>query len=615
MIREHGEIFVAATVKFLQRKIPAMMDPGPLKENSIPKQTLPLDCLATIILCLQEAGRSLPLGQELAETILTMVTVCGGMLAIPHPPPPPPPGIFRGPAPPVGFNSPSLGLTPQPRHNLASSGLFPPGHSNTLASLSNQFSSSLGLGSTSSLPPTSSSAFSLPGVLGPLVSGPGSPNRMYGTSTSVSGTQSPFSGLLPPHPAPPPPRPSVAPPLSSNPIEQVRSGNLAGIFPEVTGPVSREVEDEANTYFQRIYNHPPQQISIDEVLELLKKFQTSGVQREQDVFNCMIKNLFEEYKFFPQYPDKELHITAQLFGGIIEHSLVAMIPLGLALRFVLEAVRKPPETNMYYFGIAALNRFKACLKDYPQYCQHVASIPHFKEFPPHLIQWVEFGTQSAEPPGKPHVPVMPPSLAGPATAIGPSSAIGQPPAAPKLITTTADTTSTIVRPTTSIIGSVTGQGRISIANTTNIDTLLAAKKEDSAEALIPPNETEMDKVAFIFNNLSLMNLSQKSDELKDVIKLDEKPQHHSWLAEYLVMKRASIEPNFHTLYSNFLESLNSDPLYTFVIKETYKNIAILLSSDKSQANFSDRSLLKNLGHWLGLMLPARNKPILMIDLD
>jgi CCR4-NOT transcription complex subunit 1 len=42
----------------------------------------------------------------------------------------------------------------------------------------------------------------------------------------------------------------------------------------------------------------------------------------QEVFNCMLRNLFEEYKFFPQYPDKELHITAQLFGGIIEQGLV-----------------------------------------------------------------------------------------------------------------------------------------------------------------------------------------------------------------------------------------------------------------------------------------------------
>jgi hypothetical protein len=48
-----------------------------------------------------------------------------------------------------------------------------------------------------------------------------------------------------------------------------------------------------------------------------------------------VQNLFEEYKFFPQYPDKELNITAQLFGGIIEHSLVTMIHLGLALRWIV----------------------------------------------------------------------------------------------------------------------------------------------------------------------------------------------------------------------------------------------------------------------------------------
>ena len=88
-----------------------------------------------------------------------------------------------------------------------------------------------------------------------------------------------------------------------------------------------------------------------------------------------------------------------------------------------------------------------------------------------------------------------------------------------------------------------------------------------------------------------------------------------WLAQYLVMKRASIEPNFHTLYANFLEKLSNDRLYDAVLKETYTNIRILLSSDKSIANFSDRSLLKNLGHWLGLMTLARNQPILMVDLD
>jgi hypothetical protein len=45
---------------------------------------------------------------------------------------------------------------------------------------------------------------------------------------------------------------------------------------------------------------------------------------------------------------------------------------------VLDAVRKSPESKMYFFGITALDRFKTRLKDYPQYCQHVSCITHFK---------------------------------------------------------------------------------------------------------------------------------------------------------------------------------------------------------------------------------------------
>jgi CCR4-NOT transcription complex subunit 1 len=60
--------------------------------------------------------------------------------------------------------------------------------------------------------------------------------------------------------------------------------------------------------------------------------------------------------------------------------------LGLALRFVLDALKKPNASKMYYFGIAALDRFKSRLKDYHKYCEHVAAIQHFCDFPPHLIE-------------------------------------------------------------------------------------------------------------------------------------------------------------------------------------------------------------------------------------
>ena len=60
--------------------------------------------------------------------------------------------------------------------------------------------------------------------------------------------------------------------------------------------------------------------------------------------------------------------------------------LGVALRFVMEALQKPHGSKMYYFGILALDRFKSKLKDYPRYCQHIVGIEHFQHFPPHLAE-------------------------------------------------------------------------------------------------------------------------------------------------------------------------------------------------------------------------------------
>ena len=52
-----------------------------------------------------------------------------------------------------------------------------------------------------------------------------------------------------------------------------------------------------------------------------------------------------------------------------------------------------------------------------------------------------------------------------------------------------------------------------------------------------------------------MNIQQKSDDLVETLESEgqDLTAFSSWLAQYLVLKRASIEPNFHTLYASFLE--------------------------------------------------------------
>merc|ERR1711978_66180 len=109
----------------------------------------------------------------------------------------------------------------------------------------------------------------------------------------------------------------------------------------------------------------------------------------------------------------------------------------------------------------------------------------------------------------------------------------------------------------------------------------------------------------------LMNLTAKMHNIREVLQIDSNEQHSSWLGHYL-MKRASIEPNFHTLYASFLEVLKSEDIFDRVVKETYKKINEFLRGPRSQIS---KSLLKNLGHWLGLMLLARDKSILSQHLN
>jgi hypothetical protein len=62
-----------------------------------------------------------------------------------------------------------------------------------------------------------------------------------------------------------------------------------------------DVEAEANMYFQQVYRGVR---SVEDVVTMLQTFRSSPVPREQEVFACMLHNLFDEYKFFSRYPDK-----------------------------------------------------------------------------------------------------------------------------------------------------------------------------------------------------------------------------------------------------------------------------------------------------------------------
>ena len=51
-------------------------------------------------------------------------------------------------------------------------------------------------------------------------------------------------------------------------------------------------------------------------------------------------------------------------------------------------------------------------------------------------------------------------------------------------------------------------------------------------------------------------------------------QHLEWLAHYMVLRRISIEPNYHNLYVAYVELHRDGELPLKVLSETYRNIKV-----------------------------------------
>ncbi|KAI3693882.1 hypothetical protein L1987_76837 [Smallanthus sonchifolius] len=466
--------------------------------------------------------------------------------------------------------------------------------------------------------------------------------------------------------------------VSNNSSRTRNYGDPDSSTPEV---YAEDIETEVNSYFQQMFSA---QLTVDAMIQMLSRFKDSSEQRELSIFECMIANLFEEYKFFNRYPDRQLKLAAVLFGLLIKNQLVTHLTLGIALRAVLDALRKPADSKMFVFGTKALEKFVDRLIEWPQYCQHILQISHLRGTHPELVAFIEralarnsSGHTEADAGYKPAADQHHNSISQPnAEVVGSSfpligsasshlasqisspiqlqqrnqsysderhrasvtanymkpdlTTTGQVSVAlaneyvniPKVTTTLANEPVNIPKPQSAVsssaaLASSPAFARPSRAVTSarfgsalNIETLVAAAERRETPIESPPSETQ-DKISFIINNLSVANLEAKAKEFTEILK----EPYYAWFAQYMVMKRASIEPNFHDLYLKFLEKANSKPLNREIVQATYENCKVLLGSELIKSSSEERSLLKNLGGWLGKITIGRNHVLRAKEID
>ncbi|XP_061969230.1 uncharacterized protein LOC133692363 [Populus nigra] len=435
---------------------------------------------------------------------------------------------------------------------------------------------------------------------------------------------------------------------------------------------SDDVEAEANSYFHQMFSG---HLTIDSMVQMLARFKESSVKREQLIFECMIGNLFEEYRFFPKYPERQLKIAALLFGSVIKHQLVTHLTLGIALRGVLDALRKPPDSKMFVFGTKALEKFVDRLIEWPQYCNHILQISHLRGTHAELVAFIEralarISSGHLESDGINNASAAHHhGLSQAASVNGESNSINIQQAGQQLSSTLhlqqrhesslddrlkasaapfnetkqfasaapfneskqflSSSVQSSVAPSSDVSsiqkGTVTSSALLSspgsvrpfrvvtstrFGSALNIETLMAAAERRETPIEAPGSEIH-DKVSFMINNISVSNVEPKAKEFTEILK----EQYYPWFAQYMVMKRASIEPNFHDLYLKFLDKVNSKALNKEIVQATYENCKVLLGSELIKSSSEERSLLKNLGSWLGKLTIGRNQVLRAREID
>ncbi|XP_043707891.1 CCR4-NOT transcription complex subunit 1-like isoform X2 [Telopea speciosissima] len=452
-----------------------------------------------------------------------------------------------------------------------------------------------------------------------------------------------------------------------------------------------DIEAEANSYFHQMFSG---QLSIDAMVQMLARFKESPDKREQSIFECMIANLFEEYKFFPKYPERQLKIAAVLFGSLIKHQLVTHLTLGIALRGVLDALRKSADSKMFIFGAKALEQFVDRLVEWPQYCNHILQISHLRGTHSELVAFIERAlarissghtesnevnsTSNDQPQGSAQATsetleasdsswqLMGSNFTQPGqqvssplqlqqrhqgflddrhkasvTSVSYMKPLPSPAGQPSLVSThdaVGNQKSILSQPLQTVPSQNVGSGPAAVSSSPgflrssrgitstsmlrqhsyntgfgsalNIETLVQAAERRDTPIEAPASEIQ-DKILFIVNNISTANLEAKAKEFTEILK----EQYYPWFAQYMVMKRASIEPNFHDLYLKFLEKVNSKDLNKEIVKATYENCKVLLRSELIKSSSEERSLLKNLGSWLGKFTIGRNQALRAREID
>ncbi|KAL2888153.1 ccr4-not complex component [Ceratocystis lukuohia] len=335
------------------------------------------------------------------------------------------------------------------------------------------------------------------------------------------------------------------------------------------GEKGNELPPEANNrmeiHYKKMYGA---EVEVREIVDTLRAYKTSQSPLDQDVFACMIHGLFDEFAHYKDYPVEALATTAVLFGGIISHKLISGLPLKIGLHMILEAVRDyPSDKAMFKFGFQALQTISPRFREWPAFAHQLASISNLRS----SENWPKLRDALLFLEDHPHHGHEADAHVG-FTENGEGS-----------ILFNSSPSRQLSQPFSSI----------------HVDPPPAGVVFED------PDPKQQDKIQFLLNNVTREKLGGTSSEIHEILE----HKYLQWFAGHLVEERAKMQPNYHNLYLDLVKILDRQSLWSEVLRETYYSVSLLLNSESTKINATERGYLKNLAGWLGLLTLARDKPV------
>lgn len=349
------------------------------------------------------------------------------------------------------------------------------------------------------------------------------------------------------------------------------------------------IPDNANAIFQSIYNHEK---TIEEVIIMLKSYQNSNYPLQKETINYMVNNLFLEFNFFQEYPDKELNITAELLGQLIANNLVDDVRLEEAFRSIKQWLSPTSNERMIKFAIEVINKAKVRILSNPIYYQVLFNNPFIRSYSQQIFdEKISIPIPIPIPPSL-NIPSRMPSMI-PQTLPNTASTAAIPPSLQPQVQPV------IPPPPPSVVG-----------NDNNTIFKRCIRYVEPLPIINPPNNVK-DTIAFKVNNLAIGNMKETAATIKSLIT----DEYIPWFADYIVLKRiATLDILFLPVYLQLLEELNIPKLIDIVHTRSLQVLCDLLTSSAIQES-NERTMIRSFAEWISINTIQRNKPVLYRDIN